>query len=165
MIVGLVPAAILAWGLVAWEDMRRFEINPWFAGAAVVCTTVAAALLPTASSSLFLFDPHWAAVVADRLAGACIGLIAGFLTYQFQRGSIGQGDIYLYAALFAVGGLDHILLTACLFGGFSLATCLVYASIRNKPFFKTGYPAGIPAAAAAVSMIAITFGLGDVFYA
>lgn len=163
--MGLVTASVLAWGLVAWEDMRRFEINPWYAAAAVLCAALAAALLPIASSALFVFEPHWAAVVADRLAGACVGLIAGFLTYRFQRRSIGQGDIYLYAALFSIGGLDHIVFTALLFCGFSLATCLIYAALRNKPFLKAGYPAGLPAAAAAVSMLAITFGLGDAVYA
>lgn len=157
-------ASVVAWGLVALEDMRRFEINPWSAAAAVLFAALAAALLPIETSTLLNFDPHWVAVMADRLAGACVGLVAGLLTYRFQRRSFGQGDIYLYAALFSVGGLDHILTTALLFCGFSLATCRFYATLRKKPFLKTGYPAGLPAAAAAVSMLGVTFGMGGLAY-
>ena len=121
----LVMGSLVAWLAVAIEDMRRFEINPWWVFAATASYLAASALNAAPTSHTILFSsPVWVVVVADRLLAGLVGIAGGLMIYLSRRSLIGQGDIYLFGAMFAVVGLDHLVLTVTLFAGFSFATCL-----------------------------------------
>ncbi|CUH94086.1 hypothetical protein P22_0148 [Propionispora sp. 2/2-37] len=91
--------------------------------------------------------------LASRLAGACAGGGALFLTGVFSQGGIGGGDVKLAVVLGLWSGFPSILLTLFLafVSGGMMATALLLCKLKNR---KDGIPfAPFLAAGAWISML------------
>lgn len=147
--------AVAAWLIVAWIDYTVLEINPYWLSLACFASVVG----PVSAA------PDAWGVALDHLAGGAVGLVAGLGVYFVHHRGMGRGDIGLFAAMFCVGGLDHMIYTLVLFTGLAFATALSYSAQRRKPFWRCGFPAALPAATTAILMLFVTLGTEALFYA
>lgn len=137
--------ACLCWVALAALDAVKFEINPGWLIAAVI-------------GSVLAMYQHPGFALQNHVLGGAVGLAGGALIYTFHRRGVGMGDIGLFGAMFCVGGADRMVFTVILFAGFAFSTTLIYACIRKKPFWKTGFPAAIPASCASILMLFVNTG-------
>ena len=155
MMVMAFICAVMAWLIVAWVDYKVLEINPYWLSLACFASVVA----------LVSATPDAWGVALDHLAGGAVGLVAGLGVYIVHHRGMGQGDIGLFGAMFCVGGLDHMIYTLVLFTGLAFATTLFYSARRQKPFWRCGFPAALPAATTAILMLFVTLGTEALLYA
>ncbi|MCY4007784.1 MAG: prepilin peptidase [Rhodobacteraceae bacterium] len=128
---------LLLW--IAWEDLRRWEINPW------ICALTAGAWSP-----VVLANDQW----LEHGLGAALGLGISALVRLFHPSAIGLGDIPLYTlcgwlvgfALFPAWALVNAALVL------GLTSCL--ARKRQRSIRRCAIPAALAACpAAALIMI------------
>ena len=142
--IGYVIASLLygaTLGFLALEDMRRFEIK-----LELLPVTGIIGMWLALQSGL----PLW-----DILAGGAIWGSFVALFYWFSRGSIGQGDIWLFATAGLCLGVSDSLAGALVFGAASIATSWAYSHARGKRFGRSIYPAAVPVSVALLAVCAM----------
>jgi Flp pilus assembly protein protease CpaA len=132
--IALWPIGVLAVGLglivLAWTDVRRFEIDP-----------VALILVIAGTCCVYLdFGTHLGA----NLGASTMLLIVGVTVRWFKPKWLGEGDLGLLATMgFLSGALVLLYTTALLFA--LLVVGFVYARLRRKPRIFSGVPLALPA--------------------
>ena len=138
--VGLVlaasAAALPSMAMVAWIDLRRFEIDPGWLSAAALAAVMAS--LPIEG-----FGYLYGALAAGALSGGSVWLVS-----QLARGRIGRGDIGLLAAVGLVAGPSDLPLAMACVAGLTALTAGLLARARGKPPFRSAVPLALPAMAA-----------------
>ena len=123
---------------IAWIDLRRWEIDPWLCGLAVLAGALLAEL-----------DGTW----ADALTGAVLGQGAALLIRAWRPGAAGLGDVQLYALCgFLVGGSGFIAWALCNSAA-SLACTACLAVRRGRKLGRCAIPAAVPACPTAAAVM------------
>ena len=135
--------ALFAMTVVAWRDYTRFEIE-YAALAAATLATAPLILMAGGLSGLF------AALVCAVLAGVVTALAC-----YWRPGRIGQGDIWLLAALGFLAGPNHAPLVLALFVIFAVLTAALYSLARGKRLFASMFPAALPGMGAAIAALVL----------
>ena len=128
-------------GFLALEDMRRFEIKLEL----LPVTGIIGMWLALQSGV-----PLWDIVAGGAIWGSFVGLF-----YWFNRGSIGQGDIWLFATAGLCFGVSDSLAGALVFGAASVATAWAYSYARGKRFGRSIYPAAVPVSVALLAVFTL----------
>ena len=118
-------------GLLIREDMARFEIE--FTALAMVALNGAALNIHLGQSPL------------EMALGSLIWAVAALAVRMFKsRNALGLGDVYLFAVIGLMSGLDAAPVAVLLFVLFSLITSWSYARARHRPMARSLYPAALP---------------------
>ena len=128
-------------GFLALEDMRRFEIK--------------LELLPITGVIGMWLAFQSGVPLSDIVGGGAIWGSFVALFYWLNRGSIGQGDIWLFSTAGLCFGVSDSLAGALVFGVASIATAWAYSYARGKRFGRSIYPAAVPVSVALLAVCAM----------
>lgn len=122
---------VIFMGVLIREDMARFEIE--FAALAMVALNGAAQNIHLGQSPL------------EMTLGAVIWIMSALAVRYFKsRNALGQGDIWLFATIGLIAGIDGTPIALLLFVLMSLATSYAYARARGRKMARSLTPAALP---------------------
>ncbi len=141
-----VALSMASMAAVACRDMRSFEIDP----DPLLAATLAALAAVAAAEGL-----HG---LPDSLLAASVGWAAVRVVARLLPGRIGQGDVWLFAAMGAIAGTGLLPLLLALFAVFAVAAAAAYSWMRGRRMFRSMVPAALPGMAAAAIVLALRVG-------
>ena len=145
-LVATLAAALLAMAHIARVDMKTFEID--FAACALLALTgLAAAVVTWNGGNRF-------GAITDALIAGSVCAAATALVWYVKRSCLGRGDIVLVGTMGAVAGTAFVPHVMTLFLVLTAATSAVYSRRRDKPLFKSAFPAALPGMAALAPVFA-----------
>jgi hypothetical protein len=116
--------------ILALTDMQRFEIDPL------------ALILVTCGAGVIYLNMGFG--FSAGLGAASLLLSIAVVLRQLRPGSIGEGDLGLFAAMGFLSGPFVFVFTA-VFAGTALLTARAYAIARGKSGIRSSVPAAVPA--------------------